>query len=49
MTKLIRDELTKDAENYGDDRRSPIVIRQEARALREDQLVASEQVTVVLK
>ena len=48
MTKLIRDELTKDAENYGDDRRSPIVIRQEARALREDQLVASEQVTVVL-
>ena len=21
MTKLIRDELTKDAENYGDDRR----------------------------
>jgi topoisomerase-4 subunit A len=48
MTKLIRDELTKDAENYGDDRRSPIVVRQEARALREDQLVASEQVTVVL-
>ena len=48
MTKLIRDELTKDGENYGDDRRSPIVVRQEARALREDQLVASEQVTVVL-
>ncbi|HBX26467.1 MAG TPA: DNA topoisomerase IV subunit A [Gammaproteobacteria bacterium] len=48
MTKLIRDELTKDAENYSDDRRSPIVVRQEARALREDQLVASEQVTVVL-
>ena len=37
MTKLIRDELTKDAENYGDDRRSPIVVRQEARALREDE------------
>jgi topoisomerase-4 subunit A len=48
MTKLIRDELTKDAENFGDDRRSPIVVRKEARALREDQLVASEQITVVL-
>ena len=48
MTQLMRDELTKDAETYGDDRRSPIVVRQEARALREDQLVASEPVTVVL-
>jgi topoisomerase-4 subunit A len=48
MTKLMRDELTKDVETYGDDRRSPIVTRQEARALREDQLVASEPVTVVL-
>jgi len=42
MTQLMRDELTKDAETYGDERRSPIVVRQEARALREDQLVASE-------
>ena len=48
MTKLMRDELTRDLETYGDDRHSPIVVRQEARALREDQLVASEPVTVVL-
>ena len=48
MTKLMRDELTRDAETYSDGRRSPIAVRQEARALREDQLVASEQVTVVL-
>ena len=48
MTRLMRDELTQDAETYGDERRSPIVVRQEARALREDQLVASEPVTVVL-
>ncbi len=48
MTRLMRDELTQDAETYGDKRRSPIVVRQEARALREDQLVASEPVTVVL-
>ena len=48
MTRLMRDELTQDAETYGDERHSPIVARQEARALREDQLVASEPVTVVL-
>ena len=48
MTRLMRDELTQAAETYGDERHSPIVARQEARALREDQLVASEPVTVVL-
>ena len=48
MTRLMRDELTQDAETYGDERRSPIVVRQEARALRDDQLVASEPVTVLL-
>ena len=48
MTRLMRDELTYDAETYGDERRSPIAVRQEARALREHQLVASEPVTVVL-
>ena len=48
MTRLMRDELAQDAETYGDERHSPIVARQEARALREDQLVASEPVTVVL-
>ena len=48
MTRLMRDELTQDAETYGDERHSPIVARQEARALREDQLVASEPVTIVL-
>ena len=48
MTRLMRDELTQDAETYGDERHSPIVARHEARALREDQLVASEPVTVVL-
>ena len=48
MTRLMRDELTQDVETYGDERHSPIVARHEARALREDQLVASEPVTVVL-
>ena len=48
MTKLLRDELTADANTHGDDRHSPIVVRAEARALREDQLMPSEPVTVVL-
>ena len=48
LTKLIRDELLSDAEKYGDDRRSPIVVRGEAKALSEKELLPSEAVTVVL-
>lgn len=48
MTALIREELTRDAQTYGDDRRSPLVERGEARALREDQLMPSEPVTAIL-
>ena len=48
MTGLMREELMQDADSFGDERRSPIVERQEARAIREDQLVPSEAVTIVL-
>ena len=48
LTKLIRDELLADAEKYGDERRSPIVMRGEAKALSEKELLPSEPVTVVL-
>ena len=48
MTRLIRDELLADAERYGDQRRSPIVTRQAAQALKESDLVPSEPVTVIL-
>ncbi|WP_337879719.1 DNA topoisomerase IV subunit A [Rheinheimera sp.] len=48
LTKLIRDELLADAEKYGDARRSPIVQREEAKALSEKELLPSEPVTVVL-
>jgi topoisomerase IV subunit A len=48
LTKLIRDELLADAEKYGDERRSPIVQREEAKALSEKELLPSEAVTVVL-
>ena len=48
LKKLVRDEIIKDAETYGDDRRSPIVARAEARALSETELLPTEPVTVVL-
>ncbi|MEE1917859.1 DNA topoisomerase IV subunit A [Pseudomonas asiatica] len=48
LRKLVRSELIKDAETYGDDRRSPIVERAEAKALSENELMPTEPVTVVL-
>jgi topoisomerase-4 subunit A len=48
LKKLVRTELLKDAETYGDDRRSPIVERAEAKALTENDLLPNEKVTVVL-
>jgi topoisomerase IV subunit A len=48
LKKLVRDEIIKDAETYGDDRRSPIVARAEARALSETELMPTEPVTVVI-
>ncbi|HAL69583.1 DNA topoisomerase IV subunit A [Pseudomonas fulva] len=48
LRKLVRSELIKDAQTYGDDRRSPIVARAEAKALSENELMPTEPVTVVL-
>jgi len=48
MKKLIKKELIEDAEQYGDDRRSPIVSRLEAKAFSEEDLISSEPITVVL-
>ncbi|MDU1662264.1 MAG: DNA gyrase subunit A, partial [Stenotrophomonas maltophilia] len=48
LKKLVRSELIKDAETYGDDRRSPIVERAEAKALTETELLPNEKITVVL-
>ncbi|MCH7881717.1 MAG: DNA topoisomerase IV subunit A [Proteobacteria bacterium] len=45
---LIKNEILEDAEAYGDDRRSPIVSRDAARALDETDLMPSETLTVVL-
>ncbi len=48
LTRLIRSELIEDSEKYGDERRSRLVEREAAQALKETDLVASEPVTVVL-
>ncbi|WP_150299595.1 DNA topoisomerase IV subunit A [Pseudomonas profundi] len=48
LRNKVRDELIADAETYGDDRRSPLIERREARALSETELVPAEPVTVVL-
>ena len=48
MKTLVKKEITQDAENYGDERRSPMVTRQEAQALSETDLMGADPVTVVL-
>jgi topoisomerase-4 subunit A len=48
LTKLIRDELLSDAEEYGDDRRTKLVEREAAQAITEAELLTSEPTTVVL-
>jgi len=48
MKKLIRSELMADAERYGDERRSPLVAREAAQAMAENELITAEPVTIVL-
>ncbi|MFZ5697472.1 MAG: DNA topoisomerase IV subunit A [Pseudomonadota bacterium] len=48
LKKLVMAELKDDAKKYGDNRRSPIIERAEARAMDESELTPSEAVTVVL-
>jgi topoisomerase-4 subunit A len=48
LKKLIRTELLRDAEKYGDERRSPIVARSDAKILSEKTTLPSEPLTVIL-
>ncbi|MCE9687042.1 DNA topoisomerase IV subunit A [Shewanella sp. AS16] len=48
LKTLIKKELLQDGETFGDDRRSPIVLRNESKALSEQELLPTEAVTVVL-
>ena len=48
LNRLIRKELERDAEKYGDARRSPIVERDAAQALETTALISNEPLTVIL-
>ncbi len=48
LKTLIKKEIKSDSESFGDDRRSPIVVRAEAQALSQTDLMVSESITVVL-
>lgn len=48
MKKLISQEIKEVIEKHGDKRRSPIVTRLEAQAIKEADLVSSEPLTVIL-
>ena len=48
LKTVVKKELTADAEEFGDDRRSPLVEREAAQALSESALIPSEPITVVL-
>jgi topoisomerase-4 subunit A len=48
LRTLIKKELKADMDTYGDDRRSPIVAREEAKAFDEKDLLSAEPVTAVI-
>jgi topoisomerase-4 subunit A len=48
LNTLVKKEIQADALKYGDDRRSPLIERLEAKALTEKELTPSEAVTIVL-
>ena len=48
LRTLVRDEIQQLAEEHGDDRRTSLIERPAAQAIAEEELVASEPVTVVL-
>ncbi|WP_369308549.1 DNA topoisomerase IV subunit A [Providencia rettgeri] len=48
LNTLIKKEIQADAKAYGDDRRSPLQEREEAKAMSEHEILPSEPITVVL-
>lgn len=48
MTNLIKKEIRECADKYGDERQSPIVVRDDARVISEKELTPSEAITAVL-
>jgi topoisomerase-4 subunit A len=48
LKTFIKSEIKADAEKFGDDRRTPLVIREEAKAFAHTELIFTEPVTIVL-
>lgn len=48
LTTLIKKELLEDAEKFGDNRKSALVVRAESQMIKEADLLPSEPVTVIL-
>jgi topoisomerase-4 subunit A len=48
LKSLIRKEILEDAKLYGDNRRSPLVERSESKAIKEEEILPTEPVTIVL-
>jgi len=48
LQAMLRQEMASDAIKFGDARRSPLVVRGEAKALREEEILPTELVTVIL-
>ncbi|MDP3267692.1 MAG: DNA topoisomerase IV subunit A [Legionella sp.] len=48
LRTLVKHEIIKDRDEFGDKRRSPIITRQESQALKEEDILPNEPITVVL-
>ncbi len=48
LRTLVKNEIKDDAKTYGDDRCSPIIEREQAKAIDETALIGSEPVTIIL-
>lgn len=48
LKNLVKKEIINDRDEFGDARRSPIIARQESQALKEEDILPNEPITVVL-
>ncbi|HAT1596381.1 TPA: DNA topoisomerase IV subunit A [Legionella pneumophila] len=48
LKELVKEEIMKDRDGFGDSRRSPIIAREDAQALKEEDILPNEPITVVL-
>ena len=48
LRRLIKDEMIADRDRFGDKRRSPLIERNEAQALKEEDVMPNEPITVIL-